>query len=29
VNSQLKKNPIDALGGDAVSEFTVEKKPRR
>jgi hypothetical protein len=29
VNSQLRKNPRDALGGDVVSELTVEKKPRR
>jgi len=30
VNLQLRKNPIDdALGGDVVSELTIEKKPKR
>jgi len=29
MSSHLRKNPGDALGGDATSELTLEKKPRR
>ncbi len=28
MSSHLRKNPRDALGGDVISEFTLEKKPR-
>jgi len=29
MSSQLRKNPGDASSGDATSELTLEKKPRR